>query len=119
MSEEEILNRVENWVSVIGAKLEVPAQQLMEAAIRYYTAEALGVIILSLVFILLSGSIFSYGFFTWDRKEHYPSQKSGICLMAGGIMLLFSLVIGGAETTKALPKLLAPEWAIVKNIMKD
>jgi hypothetical protein len=109
MTPEEIVTILDE----IGERVGPAGQYAWEAAIRYKFAEALFGIGISAGLFVIGTLMFFGALFLGDETN----DAHVIVLVVGGmisILSLFALVIGGGHW---VPSLLAPEFAVLKDLI--
>lgn len=125
---EEIINKVGAWIDAMAVKLGVAGSFVFEAAVRYQMASAISVLFFNLViaglFIGLGYKLSSFivGKCLQDGKivSFKEAEPYLVLLLFAIIPIVFSTVyvtglIEGARN--AVPRLIAPEYAVIKDIM--
>lgn len=112
MNPDDILNLLEE----LGSRLEPPARQAFEYAVRWEFTNSLIIVIAAILFVigLSLGAIFLY-----KKTEEANSNPHDIVAYKIGVVMLYLvlLLFPAFILVTSLSNLLNPEWAVLQKIL--
>lgn len=121
MNTQETLEKIEVWMTALSQKLGVASEFLLEAGIRYYIADGISGLVVSIS--TLVGIFIVIRFFYKQTKIKH--QSSFFEEEAYAVAFFMSTVIGFLISIfflgyirDSVVKIIAPEWSMIKEIVK-